>query len=131
MASRVEIENFKQGTAKMKSKFLAIISRAEDWDGKPTPNVSVSTEEYETPEELKKAIGSLISRYSDPKIGTLDMVSYLTNSVDLKWVEPPVEGHHTMPIKVAIRVELMILTKKGNIVPMSWLDCKAIKDEID
>ena len=115
----------------MKSKFLAIISRAEDWDGKSTPNMSVNTEEYETPEELKKAIGSLISRYSDPKIGTLDMVSYLTNSVDLKWVEPPVEGHHTMPIKVAIRVELMILTKKGNIVPMSWLDCKAIKDEID
>ena len=114
----------------MKSKFPAIVSRAEDWDGKSTPNVSVSTEEYETPEELKKAIGSLISRYSDPKIGPLDMVSYLTNSVDLKWVEPPIEGRHTMSIKVAIHVELMILTEKGNIVPMSYLDCKSIKAKI-
>ena len=116
----------------MKSKFLAITSRAEDWDGKTTPNVSVSTEEYETVDDLKRAIGSLIHRYTDPENdGILDTVSYLTNSVDIKWVEPPLMGHHDMPIKVAIHIELMILTKKGNILPMSWLGSKVVEDEID
>ena len=115
----------------MKTKYLAIVSRAEDWEEKSTPNVSVKMEEYESVDELKKAVGSLVHQYTDPEVGVLDTVSYLTNSVDIKWVEPPLVGHHTMPIKVAIHVELMILTKKGNILPMSWLDSKVVKDEID
>lgn len=106
----------------MKPKFLAIVSVAEDWDGKPTPNVTVSTEAYDTVEKLNHAVGSLIHRYTNPDKYIVDAVSYLSNSVDVKYIEPPVPEHHAFPIKVTVHAELVILTKDGLIHPMSWYD---------
>ena len=107
-----------------------ITTKSEDWDGRPSPGVNTDITKYTDIQEARAIQQSTLHEYSKPQRKILTHSSLMCDKLEIGYVEPPDEEHHTMPIRGTIVSELFVLTKSRGLVSTQFIGTDAIKKEI-